>query len=156
MARFLTRMRAGPRAAAWATSSFLTILSCTHVPAFADDSAFLRGLSSGGTLYVVSASRKLETSENEDPIVALCKTFHLSRDQIRRYMRLARPITASEFDHAQDWLPCVVTGEAVIGGKRFEWTISASGAGKLRGIRSSDVVFVSCEEQCRAAALGEK
>jgi hypothetical protein len=77
-----------------------------------------------------------------------CARFDLSTAQVAAFLRWSNRISRETFDHARDWLPCVVEGEATIAGVDVRYAISATLIGRLTSA-TEQATFVECRAACR-------
>lgn len=92
------------------------------------------------------------TSPAADPSTESCKSFILSKHDIREYFQKAQEVSQHDYYHMLDWSPCYASGTIEFkGGMTGVWGIQQYRAGSLR-LSNGKERFLYCPT-CRAQAL---
>ncbi len=164
MAKFRTETTSALKARAWATAAAAVLVAGFTLvgAAHAQDGDLSRhpvrlALKGKGPIVVSDLCAETAALPEADPTVEMCKSFRMTEHQARLYLKNAKPISAQELDHNRDWLPCHVSGKAQVGKVQLEWTVTASGVGKvwLASAPDNDLAM-ACDGSCRRQVFGRK
>lgn len=80
----------------------------------------------GELIEVMSITQGVESNFKEHPDAEYCPNFIMTKNDVRGYFLLAKPITTKERHYLYSWTPCFVTVEIKKGDMESTWKIYAS------------------------------
>lgn len=84
--------------------------------------------------------------EESVEVIEMCKTFHLTKEQVANYVLESRLSNEREVHDDYNIFPCNSTGTMKINGELFSWIIRAGGVGNFESKERSFVRV--CDEAC--------
>jgi hypothetical protein len=90
------------------------------------------------------------TGKGSDEMNAFCKDFSLTTRQAETFFEKSKQIDIKTFHDQYDYLPCYVTGTAVLEGNQCGWEIRAGGTAEIDCNGDSYILACSqCENLLR-------
>lgn len=118
-----------------ATASLL----CLHVP--------LQAANAAATATVIGPiARSVGSGETMG-----CETITLGAADVARYFAAATPVPFHVFHYESIVLPCSFSGRLLRGGKTYQWSIHAGGAGYLQSDDGRQNLLYLCRAACEKA-----
>ena len=95
-------------------------------------------LKAAKNINVLSADKKTSKDSIDNEYFKKCKTWTLSKNDIKTIIRFLKPIDKHEFSYVYYVLPCEITGLIEIDNQKFTYVINAGAYMKLT---NSDTTF---------------
>ena len=102
-----------------------------------------------GKVNIITQGNSLEDTNN---MREACKSFRLTKEQVRLYYFESRESTESEIHDSYDILPCHSTGTISVNGEIFSWIIRAGGVGSFYNNNKNSLRV--CDEKCCKSTNG--
>lgn len=128
-----------PRPALFQAFVAAVSLLCLHAP--------LQATSTAATATVIGPiARSVGSGETMG-----CENIALGATDVARYFATATPVSPRVFHDEYIVLPCSFSGRLLRGGKTYQWSIHAGGAGYLRSEDGRQDLRYLCRAACEKA-----
>jgi len=85
----------------------------------------LLGCSPSENLSIVKVNKATYTGLANDPLAQACRDWALSLKEVETIFSLSKKVDKPTLHHQYYHLPCEISGEAVLNGKPFNFTVNA-------------------------------
>lgn len=98
---------------------------------------------------VLGLSKTVDATAHREAFISrACADWKLTPDDVRLFFAHADAITAEEWHHAFDVMPCRYEGTIVLDGKQRRFEINGGSFGILAGTSASGASYYGCKDRC--------